>query len=356
MDMQTPQMLQRTANYEINKTVFRVTYGDITRLRADALVSSDDSYLTMGGGVSAAILRAGGATIAKEARKHIPLKIGDVAITSAGELDAKYIFHAVTIDYTNILFANEESIQAATLKCMQLADNLGIQTIAFPALGTGVANFPFQLAADVMMRTIANYLMSKTCIELVIITLFAQEGHIAAGPNLFYERAVALASLSTQSKRLNSLVQELARIIGQMDKPSLSKRIAELQIELENAQEVLAEKADNVERLEEIQDQSKIAEISRDAVIISSDTHKDTAWSDKQLEAEVLRTKLNGLLTQLNIQTSHLNRFEIEKAKYGGLLVPPRLEYAIEEMNNEILETEKRVKETRTQLVQLGIS
>src|SRR4051812_5590825 len=101
------QMVRRTADYKINKTTFRVAYGDITKLVADALVSSDDNYLTMGGGVSDAILRAGGEEIRQQALKHVPLKIGDVAVTSAGKLPAKYIFHAVTIDYDHMLDPRE---------------------------------------------------------------------------------------------------------------------------------------------------------------------------------------------------------------------------------------------------------
>ena len=134
----------------------------------------------------------------------------------------------------------------------------------------------------------------------------------------------------------------------------LSERLVELQAELERAQGVLAEKPQSLERLEEMQDQSRLTEISKQAVSMSSEAQEGTVWEDKQLEAEVLRTKLNGLLTQLNIQTSNLNRFQIEKAKYGGQLVPPRLEIAIEDMNKEISETETRIREVRTQLAQLA--
>ena len=338
-------MTERTADYKINNTTFRVTYGDITRLTADALVSSDDNFLSMGGGVSYALLRTGGETIRIEANKHTPLNIGDVAVTSAGRLPAKYIFHAVTIDYTNMIYASEDSVQAATLKCMQLADTLGVRLIAFPALGTGAARFPLQLAAELMTRTIADYLMGKTRIELVTLTLFAREGIRESDLNLFYERAVALASISTQSKRLNLLVAEMGRIVSRMNMPSLSKRVAELQTELEYARGVLTEDTGSFEALNKI---------SKQVVVISSETQDATVWADKQLEAEVLRTKLNGLLTQLNIQTSNLNRFQIEKAKYGGQLVPPRLEIAIDDMNNEIAETEVRVREARTQLASLG--
>jgi O-acetyl-ADP-ribose deacetylase (regulator of RNase III) len=54
----------------------------------------------MGGGVSRSISRAGGEAIVQDARKHVPLGIGDVAVTSAGHLPAKYVFHAVTLDYS----------------------------------------------------------------------------------------------------------------------------------------------------------------------------------------------------------------------------------------------------------------
>ena len=344
----------RTADYKINNATFRVSYGDITQLTADALVSSDDNYLTMGGGVSAALLRAGGEIIATEARKHVPLRIGDVAVTSAGKLAAKYIFHAVTIDYTNLIFASEETILAATLRCMQLADTLGVRVIAFPALGTGVAGFPFQLAAEVMTRSIADYLMGETRVELVTISLFARERVTDRDLNVFYERAVAAASLATQSKRLGILLYELARIVGQMNNPSLSQRIADLQIELKQAQGILAERSESLERLEDIQYQSGMTEISKQAVMVSSEAQDATIWTDRQLEAEVLRTTLNGLLTQLNIQVSHRNRYEIERAKYGGQLVPPRLEIAIEDLSAEIAKIETRVSETRIKLTQLG--
>lgn len=343
------QLPERTADYTLGNTTFRVTYGDITRLTADALVSSDDSHLTMGGGVSYALLSAGGEVVSTEARKHVPLKLGDVVVTSAGKLSAKYIFHAVTIDFKDMTRATKENVGQATLKCLQLADTLGVRLIAFPAIGTGVAGFPHQLAAEVMTRTIADYLMGDTRLELVTITLYGYQ----TGINQFYERAVGLASVSTQSKQLKTLVVELEKIVARMNMPNLSKRVTDLQTELERAQGVLIQSPESLERLEEIQDKSRVTEITKQVIAVSSEAQDATVWGDKQLEAEVLRTKLNGLLAQLNIQTSHLNRFQIEKAKYGGQLVPPRLEIAIEDMNKDITETEARIREARTQLAAL---
>jgi hypothetical protein len=110
------------------------------------------------------------------------------------------------------------------------------------------------------------------------------------------------------------------------------------------------ESPDNLEHMEKIQDNSRVTEISKQIVDISSEAQDNTIWADSQLEAEVIRTKLNGLLTQLNIQTSHLNRFQIERAKYGGQLIPPRLEVAIDDISKEIREVELRVQEARAQL------
>jgi O-acetyl-ADP-ribose deacetylase (regulator of RNase III) len=346
--------MKRATDYSINNTVFRVTYGDITTINADALVSSDDNHLTMGGGVSCAIASAGGDIIRHEARKHIPLQIGDVVATSAGALPAKYILHAVTIDYDTMIYASQDSIHSATFKCMQLADTLGVHHIAFPALGTGVAGFPFQLAAEVMTQTIADYLVGETGVKLVTLTLYARGGVRDRDLNLFYERATSLAALGTHAKRLNTLVKELRQIVEGMNMPSLSERVSDLQMALEQAKDILSEKPKNIERLEQIQNESGMNEISRQVVQTFAEAQDATVWEDKQLEAKVLRTKMTGLQATLNIQTSNLNQLSIDKAKYGGIGVPPRLENAIQDIKREIEESEAQVKELRTQLVKLG--
>jgi O-acetyl-ADP-ribose deacetylase (regulator of RNase III) len=303
----------------------------------------------MGGGVSYALLSAGGEVISAEARKHVPLKLGDVAVTSAGKLSAKYVFHAVTIDYEDMTRATRESVGRATLKCLQLADALGVRLIAFPAIGTGVAGFPYQMAAEVMTRTIADYLMGDTRLELVTITLYGHQREI----DRFYESAAGLASVSTSSKRVSTLMVELGKIVARMNMPNLYNRVTVLQGELERAQRVLTESPESLEHLAEMQDHSRLGEITERVIAVSSDTQDATVWEDKQLEAEVLRTKLSGLLAQQNIQTSHLNRFQIEKAKYGGRDVPPRLEVAIEDMIKEISETEARIREAKTGMAAL---
>jgi O-acetyl-ADP-ribose deacetylase (regulator of RNase III) len=110
--------IERVTNYKLNNSIFRISYGDITKFKVDAIVSSDDNYLSLGGGggVSAAILEDGGPDISKDAIKRVLLRVGEVAVTTTGNLPVKYIFYANTIDYTNMIFMTEGTLNMATLK------------------------------------------------------------------------------------------------------------------------------------------------------------------------------------------------------------------------------------------------
>jgi len=308
----------------------------------------------MGGGVSLSLSNAAGKILREEARKHVPLKIGDVAVTSAGTLAARYVFHSVTIDYTNMVYPSEESIQVATLRCLQLSDALGVKSIAFPALGTGVGGFPLFRAATVMTRTIADYLMGKTNIDIVTICLHGRSGMVKEHDlDLFYEQAVALASVYAQSKHLSVLMSELEATIGKLNKPDLLIHVSKLKKGLQNAQDILSEAPKNREQSIQIQVNSGIERISEQVVAISSGPQDADMWADKQLEAEVLRLKLSGLYTQLNIQTGNLNHLEEEKAKYATEGIPNRLLIAINDINNEIESIEVKIKETGKKLATL---
>ncbi len=345
----------RTANYQLNNTIFRVTYADITTVDADVLVSSDDSQLSMRGGVSKAILNAGGAAIVDDARKHTSLALGDVIVTTAGQLPAKYIFHVVTIDLEPVLqFAAGPTVQAATRRCLRLADALHARHLAFPALATGSAGMLFQVTAEAMTRTIADYVMGSTQIEQVTVALYENQRATASDLNLFYERVVALASMSTQSQKLSTLLAQLRTEIERTQNPDLAQEIASLQAKLTNTRDMLAKTPNTLEHLEQMQQDSNLEAVSQTVVGLSDRAQIETAaLQNQQLELEVLNTKLNGLLTQLNIQYANLNKLQIKKAKYGPLEVPLHLENAIEELQETIENTETLVKETRGQLAQL---
>jgi O-acetyl-ADP-ribose deacetylase (regulator of RNase III) len=107
-------------DYSIGETTFAIAYADLTSVPADVLVSSDDNYLTMGGGVSAAVRRAAGSALVADGRKHIPANLGDVVVTSAGTLPAKYVFHGVTIDMRNAVYADAGTVRRITRRCLAI--------------------------------------------------------------------------------------------------------------------------------------------------------------------------------------------------------------------------------------------
>jgi O-acetyl-ADP-ribose deacetylase (regulator of RNase III) len=159
--------------YQFGQSVLTLEFGDITTSDAQVLVSSDDGYLTMGGGVSAAILEAGGNAIALDAAKKVPRALGNVVVTTAGSLPAFFIFHAVTIDPRNPVqqkYANV--VDQATRKCLQLLDALDVSSIAFPAIGAGVARFGYENVAVQMAEVIADNLLKRDRPIQVTIYLF----------------------------------------------------------------------------------------------------------------------------------------------------------------------------------------
>lgn len=165
---------QRT--YQVGASTLSLEFGDITVSKADVLVSSDDSYLTMGGGVSAAIRRAAGQSILLEVAKKITAKLGDVVVTSAGSLPAKHVFHAITIGESGA--AAGEVVANATRRSLKLLKTLGLSSIAFPAIGTGAAGFAYEDVAANMAEAIVEELRESSEPLCVTIYLFDRFGRM----------------------------------------------------------------------------------------------------------------------------------------------------------------------------------
>lgn len=157
--------------YTFNQSTLTVKFGDILDSQAEIIASSDDCYVTMGGGVSYAILKAGGDSIIKDAHKMIPVPLGDVIVTTAGTLGyQKYVFHCITIDKKRSIQmlasqVTEEDVlnyllQHAVDKCFQLMQAMELTSIAFPAIGAGAARIPIQKVIEQMsiaiVRNLAN--------------------------------------------------------------------------------------------------------------------------------------------------------------------------------------------------------
>ena len=143
-------------SYRFGSCQLSLIFGSITDAATEVVVSSDDYMLSMGGGVSAAISRAGGEAIMFDAAKKVPAEIGDVVVTTAGDLPALYVFHAITIGRDGPAEDPAEVIRSIVRKCFSLLDSLGLTTIAFPAIGAGVAGYDYSDVAVVMSEEIAE--------------------------------------------------------------------------------------------------------------------------------------------------------------------------------------------------------
>lgn len=162
--------------YQVGASTLSLEFGDITASKADVLVSSDDSYLTMGGGVSAAIRRAAGEGILLEVAKKTPAKLGDVVVTSAGALRAKHIFHAITIGDSKAVVG--DVVANATRRSLMLVKTLGLSSVAFPALGAGSAGFAYEDVAVAMAEAIVEELRDSSEPLAVTIYLFDRFGRM----------------------------------------------------------------------------------------------------------------------------------------------------------------------------------
>jgi O-acetyl-ADP-ribose deacetylase (regulator of RNase III) len=142
--------------------------GDITKLEVDAIVNAANTRLIMGGGVAGAIKRAGGKEIEDEAISKGPIKIGEAVETKAGKLPAKWVIHSPTMQTD--FKTDETKIRLAIKAALKKADELGIKSVAFPALGTGVGGFSREKAAKIMIDEIKNHIDTGTGIKLIILS------------------------------------------------------------------------------------------------------------------------------------------------------------------------------------------
>ena len=149
--------------------------GDITELHTDAIVNAANAQLILGGGVAGAIRTKGGPTIQQQCDQIGETFVGGAVVTDAGNLNAKYVIHAVG---PRMGEGNEdEKLRNATLNSLKLADENKIKTISFPAISTGIFGFPIQKCAEIMLQTTINYLKGKTAIEKVVFCLFKQSDY-----------------------------------------------------------------------------------------------------------------------------------------------------------------------------------
>lgn len=132
-----------------------IVQGDITDSDCEAIVNAANDRLWMGAGVAGAIKRKGGAEIEREAVATGPIPVGSAVATGAGRLRARYVIHAAVMGQD--LRTDAATIAAATRSALQVAEELGVSSIAFPALGTGVGGFSIRECARLMLDVASHH-------------------------------------------------------------------------------------------------------------------------------------------------------------------------------------------------------
>jgi O-acetyl-ADP-ribose deacetylase (regulator of RNase III)/ADP-ribose pyrophosphatase YjhB (NUDIX family) len=156
---------------KIKETEVKIIKADITTLNVDAIVNAANNRLEMGGGVAGVIRQKGGKGIEDEAMKKGPIEIGASVATAAGSLPAKYVIHAATMAMD--FHTDEKKIRDAASSALAVADELEVQSIAFPALGCGVGKYPLKPCAKIMAQSVFRRIFDTgTGLKEIIFCLY----------------------------------------------------------------------------------------------------------------------------------------------------------------------------------------
>jgi O-acetyl-ADP-ribose deacetylase (regulator of RNase III) len=159
----------------IKNRVLELLDGDITEMRTDAIVNAANNQLILGGGVAGAIKTKGGPKIQAQCNKIGGTFVGGAVITTAGNLKAKHVIHAVG---PRMGEGNEnEKLKNATLNSLKLADENNLKTISLPAISAGIFGFPIESCAEIMLKTTIEYLNGQTGLEKVVFCLFGNDSY-----------------------------------------------------------------------------------------------------------------------------------------------------------------------------------
>lgn len=155
---------------QIGQSVIHLKLGDITKMKVDAIVNPANNQLILGGGVAGAIARAGGPSIQEECYRIGGTFVGGAVITSGGNLQAKYVIHAVG---PRMGEGNEdEKLKNATMNSLKVAEENDITSLAFPAISTGIFGYPVNRCANIMLKVCEDYLIRESKIKDIYFCLW----------------------------------------------------------------------------------------------------------------------------------------------------------------------------------------
>ena len=164
-------------SWRVGNLSVEILPGDLTAQDIDAVVNAANNDLQLGGGVAGAIARAGGPQIQLECDRIGPIAVGDAAITGGGNLKARHVIHAASMQLGSRTTA--ENLRRSTRRSLELAREHGLRSIAFPAIGTGIARFPLAECARIMIEEVATHAQGQTSLEEVRFVLFGADAETA---------------------------------------------------------------------------------------------------------------------------------------------------------------------------------
>ena len=148
---------------------FELRSGSLLRLDVEVVVASANNDLILGGGVTGEIRRTAGPTVLEECEAIGTIPLGQVAVTGAGELSFKHVFHAAIKPIG--LFADERSIRNAIRNCYREAAKREISSIGFPAVGSGGGGFPIEKAVRILIEETMRASREPGCPERVVLSV-----------------------------------------------------------------------------------------------------------------------------------------------------------------------------------------
>jgi O-acetyl-ADP-ribose deacetylase len=159
-------------SFHVASLTLEVLEGDLSTQAVDAVVNAANDALWMGAGVAGALKARGGVEIEREAMAQGPIAPGEAVVTGGGGLPARHVIHAAVMGQD--LRTDAGLIARAAANALALADRLGLESVAFPALGTGVGGFPLDECARIMVGAVRAHAAAPGTVRHVRLVLYGR--------------------------------------------------------------------------------------------------------------------------------------------------------------------------------------